>query len=103
MRRARVAAIVALVLVFVPHVGLGANGGRRWICTSHWSLEPSEFAKLALVIYLAAVLSARGERVTSLVRGLVPFCVPLAIMATLVPHRSASSLIGEPDLSMRVM
>jgi cell division protein FtsW len=85
-----VAAIVALGLVFVPHVGLGVNGGRRWIGTGSVSLEPSEFAKLALVIYLAAVLSAKGERITSLARGLFPLCVPVAIMAVLV--------LKEPDM-----
>jgi cell division protein FtsW len=84
------AAIVGLALVFVPHVGLGVNGGRRWIGTSSLSLEPSEFAKLAMVIYLSAVLSARGERITSLVRGLFPLCVPVAIMAILV--------LREPDM-----
>jgi cell division protein FtsW len=84
------AAIASLALVFVPHVGLGVNGGRRWIGTASLSVEPSEFAKLALVIYLSAVLSARGERITSLVRGVVPLCIPVAIMAVLV--------LKEPDM-----
>ncbi len=84
------AAIAGLGLVFVPHVGLGVNGGRRWIGASAISVEPSEFAKLALVIYLSAVLSARGERITSLARGLVPLCVPVALMAVLV--------LKEPDM-----
>lgn len=85
-----VAAIGGLLLVFVPHIGLGVNGGRRWIGTGGLSLEPSEFAKLALVIYLSAMLSARGERITSLGRGLFPLCVPVAIMAVLV--------LKEPDM-----
>jgi cell division protein FtsW len=84
------AAVVALVMVFVPHVGLGVNGGRRWIGTASFSFEPSEFSKLALVIYLSAVLSSRGERITSLGRGLFPLCVPVAIMAVLV--------LKEPDM-----
>lgn len=91
-----VAAIAGLLLVFVPHVGLGVNGGRRWIGTGSVSLEPSEFAKLALVVYLAAVLSARGERITSLARGLFPLCIPVAIMAVLVlkePDMGTASLI----------
>jgi cell division protein FtsW len=83
-------AVLGLILVFVPHVGLGVNGGRRWIGTGGLSVEPSEFAKLALVIYLSAVLSARGERITSLARGVVPLCVPVAIMAVLV--------LKEPDM-----
>lgn len=85
-----VAAFIGLGLVFVPHVGLGVNGGRRWIGAAGISVEPSEFAKLALVIYLSAVLSARGERITSLARGLVPLCVPVALMAVLV--------LKEPDM-----
>lgn len=85
-----VAAIVALLLVFVPHVGIGVNGGRRWIGFSALSFEPSEFAKLALVIYLAAMLANRGERITSLVRGLFPLCVPVFLMAVLV--------LKEPDM-----
>ena len=85
------------LLVFVPHVGLGVNGGRRWIGVSGLSLQPSEFAKLALVIYLAAMLASRGERITSLARGLFPLCVPVAIMAMLVlkePDMGTASLLG---------
>jgi cell division protein FtsW len=85
-----VVAFIGLILVFVPHVGFGVNGGRRWIGIGSLSIQPSEFAKLALVIYLAAMLSARGERITSLVRGLVPLCVPVALMAVLV--------LKEPDM-----
>jgi cell division protein FtsW len=84
------AAVVGLILVFVPHVGLGVNGGRRWIGTASLSLEPSEFAKLALVIYLSAMLASRGERITSLGRGLFPLCVPVVFMAVLV--------LKEPDM-----
>jgi cell division protein FtsW len=83
-------AIAGLVLVFVPHVGVGVNGGRRWVGVSALTFEPSEFAKLALVIYLSAVLATRGERITSLVRGLFPLCVPVVIMAMLV--------LKEPDM-----
>jgi cell division protein FtsW len=97
------AGIAGLALVFVPHIGLGVNGGRRWIGASNLSIEPSEFAKLALVIYLAAVLSARGERITSLVRGLFPLCVPVAIMAVLVlkePDMGTASLLVFTAMAM---
>ena len=82
--------VIGLLLVFVPHVGLGVNGGRRWIGISALSFQPSEFAKIGLVVYLAAMLSSRGERITSLVNGLVPLCVPVAILAMLV--------LKEPDM-----
>jgi cell division protein FtsW len=85
-----VIATVGLLLVFVPHIGLGVNGGRRWIGVSALSLQPSEFAKLGLIIYLAAMLATRGERITSLPRGLFPLCLPVVIMALLV--------LKEPDM-----
>ncbi|HEX8806710.1 MAG TPA: putative lipid II flippase FtsW [Candidatus Aquilonibacter sp.] len=85
-----VLSILSLVAVLVPHVGFAVNGARRWIGASSISFQPSEFAKLALVIYLAAMLATRGERIVSLVRGLFPLCIPVAIMAVLV--------LKEPDL-----
>jgi cell division protein FtsW len=91
-----VAGVVGLLLVFVPHVGFGVNGGRRWIGIGSFSIQPSEFAKLALVIYLSAVLSTRGERITSLSNGLFPLCVPVVLMGVLVlkePDMGTASLI----------
>jgi cell division protein FtsW len=85
-----VAALIGLLLVFVPHIGLDVNGGRRWIGLSSLSFEPSEFAKLAMVVYLAAMLAARGERITSLARGLFPLCIPVLVIAMLV--------LKEPDM-----
>ncbi|GAC1658879.1 MAG: putative lipid II flippase FtsW [Vulcanimicrobiaceae bacterium] len=92
-----VLSIASLILVLVPHVGLLVNGARRWLGAGPLSIQPSEFAKLALVLYLAAMLSARGERITSLVRGLFPLCVPMAIMVVLImkePDMGTASLIA---------
>ena len=85
-----VGSIATLVMVLVPHVGIVVNGARRWIGASSISFQPSEFAKLALIIYLGAMLSQRGEKITSLGKGLFPLCVPVAIMAVLV--------LKEPDM-----
>ena len=48
-----------LVAVFVPHVGSSINGARRWI--GHGQFQPSELAKLALVLYLARLLSTKPQ------------------------------------------
>ncbi len=88
--------IVGLLTVFVPHVGMTVAGARRWIGAGAFSLQPSEFAKLGLVIYLAAALSSRGDRITSLTRGLAPLCVPVFLTAMLVliePDIGTSSLL----------
>jgi cell division protein FtsW len=85
-----VLSILSLLLVLVPHVGQSVNGARRWIGASSVSFQPSEFAKLGLVLYLAATLAARGERIISLAKGLAPLCVPVILMAVLV--------LKEPDM-----
>jgi cell division protein FtsW len=88
--------VIGLVLVLVPHVGIAVNGARRWIGFGALSLQPSEFAKLALVIYLAHMLSARGDRIVRLVDGLVPlFIFPLLVAGLIVkePDMGTASLI----------
>ena len=88
--------IFALIAVLVPHVGVVVNGARRWIGAGAVSLQPSEFAKLGVVLYLSAALSVRGERITSLVKGLFPLCVPVVLAAMLIlvePDMGTASLI----------
>jgi cell division protein FtsW len=52
-------ALVGLVMVKVPGVGVRINGAERWIVAGPLTLQPSEFAKLAMVVFCAAVLTAR--------------------------------------------
>ncbi|HTX56827.1 MAG TPA: putative lipid II flippase FtsW [Candidatus Acidoferrales bacterium] len=88
--------VLSLLLVFVPHVGFAVNGARRWIGAGSITFQPSEFAKLGLVIYLAAMLATRGERIVSLVHGLFPLCIPVVLIAVLVlkePDMGTASLI----------
>ncbi len=84
------ASLLSLLAVLVPHVGVVVNGARRWIGAGSFSFQPSEFAKLALVLYLAAMLSARGDRIRSLSKGLFPLCLPVFAAAVLV--------LKEPDM-----
>lgn len=93
---ALVLCVVGLLAVFVPHIGMRVAGARRWVGAGSFSLQPSEFAKLGLVIYLSAALSIRGDRITSLTRGLAPLFVPVFLVAVLVlmePDIGTSSLI----------
>ncbi len=91
-----VLSIIGLVAVLVPHVGVVVNGARRWIGAGAISLQPSEFAKVGIVVYLAAALSTRGDRITSLSKGLFPLCVPVVLAAMLVllePDMGTASLV----------
>src|ERR1700688_2192646 len=57
-------ALVGLLVVLIPHVGINSNGANRWIALGPLPpIEPSEFTKLALVIYIAAWLSSKRETV----------------------------------------
>jgi len=51
------ASIIMLVLVLVPGIGHGAKGANRWFALGPISVQPSEVAKIALVLYLAGFLS----------------------------------------------
>jgi cell division protein FtsW len=79
------AAILGLVAVLVPGLGLERNGAQRWIGFGPLPpLQPSEFAKLALIIYVSAWLAARGTDVRSFYLGLVPFVLMVGIVAGLI-------------------
>jgi cell division protein FtsW len=81
---------VLLALTLIPHIGLQTGGARRWLGASVLSFQPSEVAKLALVIFLAAKLSSIGEEVRSLVRGVAPALLVTAILSVLI--------LAEPDM-----
>ena len=66
--------LALLVAVLVPGIGSEINGSRRWIVIPGvGSLQPAEFAKLAIVLYLAHWLDRRGKQARSFWNGLVPF------------------------------
>jgi len=56
-----IGSILLLVMVFVPGLGVNLLGARRWINLGFTLLQPSEFAKLALTIYLAAWFSIKEK------------------------------------------
>jgi len=87
---------VLLAITLVPHVGLQTGGARRWLGISVLSFQPSEIAKLTLVLFLAAKLSTIGSDVRSLVRGVVPsllVAVLFAVPILLEPDMGTASLI----------
>ena len=78
-------AIVSLVAVLVPGIGIERGGAQRWISMGPLPpVQPSEFAKLALIIYVAAWLSGRKTIVGSFALGFVPFVLMVGIVAGLI-------------------
>ena len=68
---------VLLVIVLIPGVGVVRGGARSWLGIGAFGIQPSEFAKLGILIFLAKLLSERQERITRFANGLLP---PLAIV-----------------------
>src|SRR5258708_24614025 len=54
-------AIVLLVLVFIPPFGVFALGARRWINVRFFILQPAEYVKLALAVYLSSWFSSKEK------------------------------------------
>ncbi|MCM3587094.1 stage V sporulation protein E [Mesobacillus maritimus] len=63
---------VLLVLVLIPGVGNVRNGSRSWIGVGAFSVQPSEFMKLAMIAFLAKFLSEKQKLITSFKSGLLP-------------------------------
>lgn len=76
--------IVLLLLVFLPGIGGQAAGVYRWVGFGGFSFQPSEIAKILLLIYFSAWFAAKGETTNQLARGLVPFLALLGIVTLLV-------------------
>ncbi|MGH2407335.1 MAG: putative lipid II flippase FtsW [Candidatus Limnocylindrales bacterium] len=84
-------AMLLLVIVLLPGVGTVIGGSARWLKIGPLpAVHPAEFAKLALIVYLAHWMASRGPRISSVLHGTLPFLLLAAPMVVLV--------LREPDL-----
>ncbi len=87
--------ILLLLLVLIPSIGSEVGGARRWFKISNFSFQPSEMAKLTLIIYLADFLSRKGHNINSPVHGLFPIFVVAGLIMGLI--------LLQPDLGTAVL
>ena len=83
--------MVLLALVFVPGLGVESYGAKRWVNLLGISIQPSEIAKFALVLFLASYLAENHEKIKTF-KGLLP---PLAVAGAL-----CLMVIIEPSMSV---
>lgn len=85
-----VATLTLLTLVLVSGIGVSYQGASRWINLGPISFQPTEIAKIAIIVYLAAWLMNRGDKLKDFKEGLIPFLMILGSMAFLI--------IAQPDI-----
>jgi cell division protein FtsW len=89
-----VGSMVLLVAVMIPGVGVSTNGASRWIGTGLFQVQPSEVAKLALVLYGAHLLASQ-PKMTREIRTLMPYLAVVGLTCALV--------VIEPDLGTAIV
>jgi cell division protein FtsW len=92
--------LVMSILVAIPHIGIVVNGAQRWIGIKGTPavIQPSEFSKLALILFFAYSLSKRKEQLKSFSKGLLPYLLLIGAFAFLTlifqKHLSATIVIA---------
>lgn len=87
---------VLLILVLVPNVGHTVNGATRWLVVGPLTIQPSEFAKLALALFCSSLLARRAHLVHDHRSVLAPILVVALGLATLVilePSQGSATII----------
>jgi len=90
-----VGAVLMLVLVLVPGIGREVNGARRWLNLRAFNIQPSEIAKLAVVLYAADYTVRRHAVLKSFRKGLLPMLAVMLLVSWL--------LLREPDFGAFVV
>lgn len=76
--------LTTVLLLIVLVAGKKVNGARSWIEIIGFSVQPAEFAKIAIILYLAALITKKGERFRDLKTGYIPVLVIVGFIAGLI-------------------
>jgi len=85
-----VMSLALLIAVLIPHVGTVVNGARRWISLGVMNFQPSELAKLAVLLYAADYMVRKMEVKERFFRAVLPMGVAVAVVGLL--------LLAQPDM-----
>jgi cell division protein FtsW len=88
-------AIALLIAVLIPGVGAKINGSTRWIRLGGFNFQPSELAKLFMIIYVAGYLVRKQDELRNFTHGILMIGIVLALLGIL--------LLQEPDLGTLVV
>ena len=88
-------ALILLVVVLIPGVGISANGSRRWLGIGPLTFQVSEFAKVAMILFLSGYVIRRQDELRAKWSG---FSKPLAVLGMMLVL-----LLLEPDFGSSVV
>ncbi len=77
-------ALAALVLPFIPGIGVSRNGASRWIGIGSQTFQPSQAFRIALVLYLAHIFSKKSDRIGDVVNSALPPLLITSLGAVLI-------------------
>ena len=83
------------LLPFTRHIAPSINGARRWIAIGPVDFQPSELARLAVVVWCAMLAAKKGVQIRDFKKGVLPFLVGIGLIALLI--------LPEPNLSMATL
>ncbi len=89
-------AFALVLLMLVPFVGVKVNGSRRWLGVGGLTLQPSELAKLGVILSFSVMICKIRDRMKTFRYGILPFAAILCLIVGLLvlePHFSASIII----------
>ena len=87
--------LVIALLPFTTAISPRLNGARRWINLGSANFQPSELARLAVVVWCAMLASKKGQQIREFKRGVLPFVLILGLVSLLI--------LLEPNLSMAIV
>jgi cell division protein FtsW len=99
-------ACVLLALCLVPHIGHKANGSARWLKIAGWTYQPSEFAKVALILFLSWWMGKYQRRAGELMKGFVypVLCVsPIILLMIIQQDFGTTAIMGAILLSILIL
>ena len=92
-----IVSIALLVLVLIPGIGRISHNARRWIAVGNlFQFQPSEIAKLAVIVWFSADISRKRDKMRTFQEGILPYLKIMGVIAVLMmlePHLSGTILI----------
>lgn len=92
-----ITSILLLILVAIPGIGTEIKGARRWIFLGPINFQPSEFAKISVILFFSYSLSKRKDSLKYFIKGLLPYLMILGLVLGLIiieDHMSGTVIVA---------